>query len=538
MSAHKDLFRLVAIGSVDDGKSTLIGRLLYESGAVYADQIEAVRGDRIDFAALTDGLAAEREQGITIDVAYRFWDTPTRRFIIADTPGHLQYTRNMVTGSSTANAAIILIDAQLGVLEQSRRHAYIASLLGVQTLIVAVNKMDAVGYEQQVFQEIQRAFEKDLSTMGSKAHRFVPISALEGDNVVHTSSNMPWYKGASLVQDLEQAPVTQHEAPGNGMVLPIQTVLRASGHRRGYAGTVLGDRVSAGDAVIALPSNKRTRIAKVINPSNDADYALAHSATQVQLEDELDLSRGEVLVAASRDQSMHRRAVASLVWMHEDPLVVSRNYLIKLCTKLVSASVTRIVHRMDLQDLSAVPSDTLELNQIATIELVLSEPCLIEPYPQSRELGSFVLIDRSSYATVAAGMIDSVSSGTELAQDRHEQRSRRFAQTAAHLVLQGNRESVDRLAAQLESHLTTLGHLAFAVELEPEDRPHHQAIVRALLQSGQLVIETQACETPQGWTRVELSANAQMTREEQLDALVLDLGARGILGPKLQRTNR
>lgn len=532
MQTSKELFRLVTIGSVDDGKSTLIGRLLYESGAIYQDQIDAISGSEIDFAALTDGLAAEREQGITIDVAYRFWDTPKRRFIIADTPGHLQYTRNMVTGSSMADAAIILVDARLGVLEQSRRHAYIASLLGVQTLIVAVNKMDTVNYDESVFSSIQQSFEQDLQTLGGRAHRFIPMSALKGDNISNASPNMPWFKGNCLVQELHNIPSRHCEAGGEGMVLPVQTVIRAPGHRRGYAGTVLCDRVCAGDQVIALPSKQQTRIAKVLNPSDDQNFADPLRTTQVQLEDELDLSRGDLLVAQKRPVTMHRQLQASLVWMHQDPLALSRSYFIKLSSKQTRASVSQILHRMDLQTLSQVPAKQLELNQIARVELLLSEPCLVLPYRENRELGSFVLIDRSSYATVAAGMIETISqdalSSTQALTST--QRARRFAQRAAHLVLFGEHTDIEPLAAHLESHLFALGHLAYALNAPATRSPHGSAVLEVLLESGHLVITTEPMKTLTAFPRVELSVDPKLGREEQLDTLVLELGTRGILG--------
>lgn len=533
----KDLLRLVAIGSVDDGKSTLIGRLLYESGAVYQDQIDAVSEGGIDFALLTDGLAAEREQGITIDVAYRFWDTPDRRFIIADTPGHLQYTRNMVTGSSSADAAIILIDAKLGVLEQSRRHAYIASLLGVPTLIVAVNKMDSIGYDQARFEAIKATFSQDLKTLGCKVHRFIPISALQGDNVTSSSAQMPWFQGDPLAQELHRIAPKVQPLTGQGMVFPVQTVLRAEGQRRGYAGTLLGEEVKVGDEVLALPSKQRTRVVAVKNPSDDRDVATPSRPTQLCLADELDLSRGDLLVSPRHPGRLQRHAIASLVWMHESPLALNRSYFVKLSTKQCSATVTHIEHRMDLQSLTATPSETLTLNQIAKVQLSLSELCLLSPYAESRELGSFVLIDRTNYATVAAGMIQSIQSDAPRAPGTmtHTERARRFAQQSAHLGLFGDPQDCHDIAAQLESHLMSLGHLAYNFDVEripaqSRNAAHRQAALAALLDSGHVVIQVQPDPTPAPWTRVELTLPCAASRDEQLDALVLELGARGILG--------
>lgn len=537
VSPSKDLLRLVAIGSVDDGKSTLIGRLLYESGAIYQDQLDAVSEGGIDFALLTDGLAAEREQGITIDVAYRFWDTPHRRFIIADTPGHLQYTRNMVTGSSTADAAIILIDAKQGVLEQSRRHAYIASLLGVPTLIVAVNKMDSIDYDQRRFEEIKQTFTQDLKALGCKVHRFVPISALQGDNVTKPSDNMPWFQGGPLVQELHHIAPKGAPASDQGMIFPVQMVIRAEGQRRGYAGTLLNQDVRVGDDVLALPSMQRSRVSAVRNPDAAHDVALAGRPTQLCLEDELDLSRGDLLVSPTHAVRLHRHLVASLVWMHESPLALNRSYFIKLGTTQCSGTVTQIEHRMNLQSLAATPSETLTLNQIALVQLSLSEPCWVSPYTENRELGSFVLIDRSSYATVAAGMIQSIRSDAPQAPARvtHAERSRRFAQQSAHLGLFGDPQTCRRVAAQLESHLMSLGHLAY--HFDPQNLPpqnqqssHRQAALSALLDSGHIVIQVKPDPTPAPWTRVELALPPAANREEQLDALVLELGARGILG--------
>lgn len=528
-SPAKDLLRLVAIGSVDDGKSTLIGRLLYESGAVYQDQLQAISGKSIDFAALTDGLAAEREQGITIDVAYRFWDTPRRRFIIADTPGHLQYTRNMVTGASRADAAIILLDAKLGVLEQSRRHAYIATLLGVPQLIVAINKMDALSYRQEVFEAIRADFSKDLAQLGSPTPRFIPISALRGDNVAQKSAQMPWYQGPSLVEQLHTLEAATQTQPSAAAVFPVQSVIRAENQKRGYAGTLRGKAVAQGDEVLALPSGIKTRIAELRNPSDSAQVATPGMATQLVLEDELDLSRGELLVSADNAAPFLREVRCELVWMHEQALQPAQSYLLKSATKETSASITRIYHRMDMDKLEPVASESLELNEIAQVCLSLREPAFFTTYALERSLGSFVLIDRLSFATVAAGIVygpdESYKGG---ALDAH-QRAARFHQRAAHVLLAFEHSKLEQLAAKLEARLCALGHLAYRLAPATAQSLHRDPVLRALLDSGHLVLDSVLSPTPMGWPRIELEPPMGGEIEAQVDALIHDLGAGGFL---------
>jgi sulfate adenylyltransferase large subunit len=412
---RKDLLRFSTAGSVDDGKSTLIGRLLYDSRNVYEDQIHSVTkasvnraAGPIDFSLLTDGLRAEREQGITIDVAYRYFSTARRKFIIADTPGHEQYTRNMATGASTADLAIILIDARKGVLPQSRRHAYIASLLGIRDFIVAVNKMDLVDYDQDIFDHIRA----DFTAWKRSFDRvyFLPISALEGDNVVSRSTRMPWFEGPSLLEYLETVEVRQrsHDAPFR---FPVQRVIRPGQDFRGYAGQVAGGSVRPGDAVLALPSHRLTRVKSVTTFDGDLALAQAPMSVTVTLEDELDLGRGGMLAAADAPPEVATRFEAHLVWMNERPLDTARRYLLKHTTQSIHANVRELRHRVDVNTLRAEPDSTLGLNAIGLVEVETAVPLFFDAYERNRATGSFILIDPESNATAGAGMIVRAAGG-------------------------------------------------------------------------------------------------------------------------------
>jgi sulfate adenylyltransferase large subunit len=406
---RKDLLRFSTAGSVDDGKSTLIGRLLYDSQNVYEDQVRSVMKSSvnrsagpIDFSLLTDGLRAEREQGITIDVAYRYFSTARRKFIIADTPGHEQYTRNMATGASTADLAIILIDARKGVLPQSRRHTYIASLLGIRHLVIAVNKMDLVGYERQVFESIRTEFLE----WNSWPHHFyfLPISALAGDNVVKRSSNMGWFDGPSLLEYLETVEVG-HAGTLRYLRFPVQRVIRPNQDFRGYAGQVAAGVVRPGDLVCALPSGRQTRVKSIVTFDGELEAAHPPMSVTLTLEDELDLSRGDMLAAADAPPHTARRFEAHLVWMNERPLDRSRRYLLKHTTQLVPADIRMVRHRVDVNTLAAEPAGTLELNSIGLVEIEAGKPLFFDAYERSRTTGSFILVDAQTNATVAAGMI-------------------------------------------------------------------------------------------------------------------------------------
>jgi sulfate adenylyltransferase large subunit len=413
----KDLVRFSTAGSVDDGKSTLIGRLLYDSQNVYEDHVRAVTkaatGDvasAIDFAQLTDGLRAEREQGITIDVAYRYFSTTHRKFIIADTPGHEQYTRNMATGASTADVAIILVDARKGILTQSRRHAYIASLLGTPHIVAAVNKMDLVDYSAETFAALERDLQQLASKLGIEGLLSIPISALHGDNVVDRGTRMPWYEGPTLLEYLETVP-TGRDLAGAPFRLPIQRVIRPDQHYRGFAGQIAAGSVWPGDRVVALPSGRTSRVKSITTFDGDLDRAVAPMSVALTLEDELDISRGEMLAAAHQAPSVASNFLAALVWMNAEPLDLGKTYLLKHTSQTVKAAIRAIQHRVNIQTLEPEQAATLELNSIGVVEVETTRPLFLDTYVAQRTTGSFILIDPTSHATVAAGMVREVLSG-------------------------------------------------------------------------------------------------------------------------------
>jgi sulfate adenylyltransferase large subunit len=412
---EKDLLRFSTAGSVDDGKSTLIGRLLYDTRSVYEDQVKSIEGKgttapgQIDFALLTDGLRAEREQGITIDVAYRYFSTARRKFIIADTPGHEQYTRNMATGASTADAAIVLIDASKGVQIQSRRHAYIASLLRVRHVLVAVNKMDLIGYDESTFRAIESDFKNVLNQISAdtgspvEAH-FVPVSALNGDNVVHSTGAMPWYAGPSLLQLLEALP-SARETRGEPFRFPVQRVLRPDHTFRGFAGQIASGTVRRGDEIAVFPSGRSAKIERIVTFDGDLDEAIAPLSVTLVLDREVDISRGDLITAASAAPMVASSLKASLVWMDQRPLDVNRRYLLKHTSHTVPAIVSLIDHRVDLSVLRHEPAVTLRMNDIGGVLLHLLRPMAVDFYRDNRGTGALILIDPETNATVAAGMI-------------------------------------------------------------------------------------------------------------------------------------
>jgi len=414
----KDLLRFSTAGSVDDGKSTLIGRLLYDSRNVYEDQVRAVTGTTtapgqkqpsIDFAQLTDGLRAEREQGITIDVAYRYFSTQRRKFIIADTPGHEQYTRNMATGASTADLAIILIDARKGILTQSRRHAYIASLLGIRHLVAAVNKMDLVDFSESVFRQIDtdlRALMQQFSGSQFTAANLVtiPVSALEGDNVVEPSTRTPWYTGPTLLEHLEQVPVNDHDLT-KGFRLPIQRVIRPDQHYRGFAGQIAAGIIRKGDEILALPSGRTSRVASITTFDGDLEFAIAPQSIALTLEDELDISRGDLLVTPNARPEHATQIEATLVWFDGQRLESHKPYLLKHGAQTLNARVSRVLDRTNIQSLELEAVHTLAMNDIGTVEITLTRALFFDRYAANRATGSFILIDAATNATVAAGMI-------------------------------------------------------------------------------------------------------------------------------------
>lgn len=413
-TTQPDLLRFTTAGSVDDGKSTLIGRLLYDTKAVYEDQVAAIaksginRSDGpLDLSLITDGLRAEREQGITIDVAYRYFSTPRRKFIIADTPGHEQYTRNMATGASTASAAVVLLDATKGLLTQSRRHTYIASLLGIQHVIAAVNKMDLVDYRQDVFEAIARDFEGLAARLGIANVYITPVSALKGDNIVSSSQRMPWFTGSTLLEYLEEIPVeaSESEAP---LRLPVQYVIRPDSRFRGFAGRIASGTLRQGDAVRAFPSGVLTRVKTITTFDGELDEAEVGSSITVTLEDEIDLSRGDLLAAEIDSPQSSTTLTADLVWLSTEP---SRQdfYLLKHGTRTVRARVQKIFHRVDVNTLDHLPATALHVNDIAVVNIETTLPLYFDPYRENRATGSFILIDPITNATVAAGMIEAAS---------------------------------------------------------------------------------------------------------------------------------
>ena len=409
----KSLMRFITCGSVDDGKSTLIGRLLYDSKMIFEDQLAALEADSrkvgtqggaIDFALLLDGLAAEREQGITIDVAYRFFATDKRKFIVADTPGHEQYTRNMVTGASTADAAVILIDARRGVLTQTRRHSYLVSLLGIRQVVLAVNKMDLVDWSKDRFDEIVAEYTAFADQIGLTGVMAIPLSALNGDNITSRSPHASWYPGPPLLEWLETAPVAQGLAD-QPFRMPIQWVNRPNLDFRGFAGLIVAGDVAPGDTVKVLPSGRETRVARVVTRDGDLASAEAGQSVTLTLADEVDVSRGDVLAKASAPPAVADQFEATLIWFDDEPLLPGRPYLMKLGTRTVAAQVAAPKHKVNVNTLEQLAARRLELNEIGVVTLTLDAPIVFEPYAVNRELGGFILIDRISNRTVAAGLI-------------------------------------------------------------------------------------------------------------------------------------
>ena len=411
---HKSLLRFITCGSVDDGKSTLIGRLLYDSKMIFEDQLAALEADSkkigtqggaIDFALLVDGLAAEREQGITIDVAYRFFSTEKRKFIVADTPGHEQYTRNMVTGASTADAAVILIDARKGVLTQTRRHSYLVSLLGIRHVVLAVNKMDLVGWDRTVFDKIVADYRTFAEQIGLPAFTPIPISGLGGDNIASRGEATPWFKGPILMDWLENIEVDD-DPRGKPFRMPVQWVNRPNLDFRGFSGLIASGTVKPGDRIRALPSGRESRVVRIVALPDDLDQAVAGQSVTLTLEDEIDISRGDVIAAADAPAPVANQFEATIVWMDDEPLPPGRAYLLKLGARTVGASVTDIKHRVNVNTLEKAAAKRLELNEIGVCNLSLDQAIPFEAYADNRQMGGFILIDRLSNRTVGAGMIN------------------------------------------------------------------------------------------------------------------------------------
>jgi bifunctional enzyme CysN/CysC len=412
---HKSLLRFITCGSVDDGKSTLIGRLLYDSKMIFEDQLTALeadskrvgtQGQEIDFALLVDGLAAEREQGITIDVAYRFFATEKRKFIVADTPGHEQYTRNMVTGASTADLAIILVDARKGVLTQTRRHSYLAHLLGIRNIILAVNKMDLVGYDKAIFDRIALAYRAFANEIGITTFQAIPISGFKGDNITAKSDNTPWYKGLPLIEQLESVPVDAERDQAKPFRLPVQWVNRPNLDFRGFSGLIASGAVKVGDPVRILPSGKTSTVSRIVTMNGDLESAVAGQSVTLCLADEVDCSRGCVIAAADAPPQVADRFEANIVWMADEPMIAGRSYWIKTATQTASAIVQAPKYEVNVNTLEQRAAKTLELNAIGVAEIATDTPIIFEAYAENKTLGGFILIDKISNATVAAGMLN------------------------------------------------------------------------------------------------------------------------------------
>ncbi|MBS0480232.1 MAG: sulfate adenylyltransferase subunit CysN [Proteobacteria bacterium] len=411
---RKTLLRFITCGSVDDGKSTLIGRLLYDSKMIFDDQLAALeadskrvgtQGQEIDFALLVDGLAAEREQGITIDVAYRFFATQKRKFIVADTPGHEQYTRNMVTGASTADLAVILVDARKGVLTQTRRHSYLAHLIGIRHVVLAVNKMDLVGYDRATYDAIVADYAAFAENIGIAAFTPIPISGFKGDNVTAPSSNTPWYAGPSLIDHLEAVELEADTDRAKPFRMAVQWVNRPNLDFRGFAGTIAAGAIAPGDAIRVLPSGKTSTVARIVAFDGDLDMAVAGQSVTLTFADEIDCSRGDVIAIADNPPQVADQFEATIVWMADDPMLPGRGYWLKLGAQTVTAQVQPPKYQVNVNTMAQLAAETLDLNAIGVANIAIDKPLVFEPYADSRELGGFILIDKVTNATVAAGML-------------------------------------------------------------------------------------------------------------------------------------
>jgi len=473
MTEEIELLRLVTVGSVDDGKSTLIGRLLVDTKGAFEDQLLAVRkkkgqehhiasASEIDLAMLTDGLSAEREQGITIDVAYRFFSTDKRKFIIADTPGHEQYTRNMATGASTAQLAILMIDARQGVLTQTRRHSFIASLQGIRHIVVAINKMDLVDYSEERFNEIKDEYLAFAAKLGLKDIRFVPISALEGDNVVNKSENTPWFTGQPLMEILETVEVARDKNLEH-FRFPVQYVTRPNLNFRGFCGTIASGVIRPGDKVMALPSRKTSTVKDIVTFDGNLEEAYIDQAVTLTLADEIDISRGDMLVKPEYEPEVGNRFNANIVWMTDSPLETGRLYDIKLGPTFTSGTVKKIHHQTDVNTLEqqANPA-SLQLNEIGLCELTLNQPIAFDAYQRNHATGSFIVIDRLTNVTIGAGMVAGLADGVEsLDPVSIEERERRLAQKPAIIGCSG--KQAPALALAVERALFDQGKTAVVV---------------------------------------------------------------------------
>ena len=523
---RKDLLRFTTAGSVDDGKSTLIGRLLHDAKAVYEDHVASVQKSKInrssgsfDFSLLTDGLRAEREQGITIDVAYRYFSTLRRKFIIADTPGHEQYTRNMATGASTADLAIILVDATKGLLTQTHRHAYIASLLGIRCVVAAINKMDLVDYREDVFLRFQEDFLSLASRLGITSVACIPISALAGDNVVSASENTPWYAGPTLLGHLETVDF-RHTGSFDAVRFPIQYVVRPDFRFRGFAGQLASGSLGPGDALLALPSGQETRVKAIVGFEGNRAQAFAPQSITLELANEIDLSRGDMLVSPANLPASSSSFSAALVWLHAEPLLIGKPLLLKQTTRVVKARVRRILHRVNVNTLQHEPAERLEMNGIAEVEVETNQPLFLDAYATSRATGGFILIDPFSNATVGAGIVretflaDAAGPGDRcdarvtglLGEVAVAERYRRHGHKPGVFLL-GNRLSLARL---LERAFLQEGFEVVVVDGSGVPSPVLAGFLTSLFSAGMVVLCTNTALAPQDL--------AQFPREDIFEA--------------------
>ncbi|MGI9212432.1 MAG: sulfate adenylyltransferase subunit CysN [Methylococcaceae bacterium] len=470
---HKELLRFLTCGNVDDGKSTLIGRLLHDSKMIYEDHLAAIKkdslksgttGGEVDLALLVDGLQAEREQGITIDVAYRYFSTARRKFIIADTPGHEQYTRNMATGASTCDLAIILVDARYGVQTQTRRHSYIVSLLGIRHVVVAINKMDLVEFSQEVYERIRADYSGFAAGLDLHDIHFIPMSALNGDNVVNRSAVMPWFEGLSLMELLDIIEIAQDQNFDNPR-FPIQYVNRPHLDFRGYSGTVAAGIFRPGDSITVLPSHKTSRIKNVVTYDGNLEEAFPPQAVTLTLEDEIDASRGDLIVRSDDMPHLDARFRAHIVWMAEAPLVPGKQYYIKHTTRTVTGAISKIHHRIDVNTLEQHTTSHIQLNEIALCDVTLNAPIAFDPYTLCKTTGSFILIDRLTHVTIGAGMIQGMTADAESwSRVSTEERAARFGQHAVSIWLTGAHRL--ELAHALERSLFDRGYAVAIPEVD------------------------------------------------------------------------
>ncbi|MGR6872519.1 sulfate adenylyltransferase subunit CysN [Pseudomonas sp. HK3] len=496
---NKELMRFLTCGNVDDGKSTLIGRLLFDSKMIFEDQLAAIEndsvkhgttGNKIDLALLVDGLAAEREQGITIDVAYRYFSTEKRKFIIADTPGHEQYTRNMATGASTCDLAIILVDARYGVQTQTKRHSFIASLLGIKHIVVAINKMDLMDFSEDKFNEIRDDYLAFGEQLGLSNVHFVPLSALDGDNVVNRSTRSPWYKGGTLMEILEGVEINADRNLEN-FRFPVQYVNRPNLDFRGFCGTVASGIVRPGDEITALPSGKTSKVKSIVNYDGNMQEAFIDQAVTITLEDEIDISRGDMIVKTADKPQASKQLNADIVWMSEDAMKIGKQYDLKFASTPNTGTFSKVHHRVDVNTLEKHDSKELKLNEIGLCEVTLNKAVAFDPYKKNRATGAFIVIDRLTNVTVGAGMIvGSADSNTDqaLVAVTSQEKADRFDQKPASIILTGTNKHV--LAGALDRKLFALGKAAALVSRDDLGENNPDDTARIMKQAGLIALCT------------------------------------------------